>query len=133
MSVRDIEARLAGSVEDRVSQRLGYRETEVRLLQHDMMTLLTITPRPAVTELTPAAANRRMGSQLLMDASPDRPITLFLVEIPRTYSAEIIRGDVNWFIQTDGEEELACYPLSITRKDARWEVILSPNRNGEYL
>lgn len=124
MTVRDLEARLKGQVEDKVLGRLGYRETSVMTPKG-----IVIEPRPQVLELDSQAATRALGGQLLMDLSgSDRPITTYQVTIPRTYPASDIRVEGVWVLDTDGEGTLECRLVEVTRKDAYWVLLLVPQR-----
>jgi len=124
MSVRDLEARLAGSVEDKVLQRLGYREIDVRLPSG-----LLVTPRPICYEVSEAEKNRSLSSQVLLDLQNEsRPTTIYHLEIPRTYTAQEIRDDGVYTLTIDNEGTLETYPLSILRKDSRWVILLGVQR-----
>jgi hypothetical protein len=128
-TVREIEARLAGSIEDRVSQRLGYREQSVRLPGGQI-----VEPRPLVKELNANQQKAKFSEQILTELSGSyRPATIWEVKIPRTYPPELIRVEGVWAIQSDGEQAVDCYPLSILRTDARWVVYLTPQRRGTLI
>ena len=123
-TVREIEARLARDIEDKVLQRLGYRETEVLLPGGE-----PIDPRPPVLELTPQQSNRRFGEQVLKELSGAyRPAIIWEVRIPRTYAPEQVRVEGTWEVKPDGENGTVCIPLSIQRGDSRWVVYLTPQR-----
>ena len=131
MSVRDLAARLAGSVEDSISERLGYRETDVYL--PSLIGLgPKVTPRPIVEEQDIDSALRSSAGAILTEYSDRRPVTLFKVQIPRTYSSTVILAEGVWGLQTDGQALISCYPAAITRTDTRWKVYLIPNRNESF-
>lgn len=126
MSVREIEARLASTVEDKVLQRLGYREAEVNLPD-----LTVVQPRPPVRELTQGQARQRVAEQVLTSLTEGyRPVTLFEVLVPRTYPPSQVRAEGVWRVHLDGEEPTDCKALLIQRGDARWSVILAPQRRS---
>lgn len=130
MSVREIEARLAGSVEDKVSQRLGYRESRVWLPSLSGRGA-EVEPRPIVKELSGSEARRNYAEGLLEGLGGGfRPTTLLEVAIPRTYPPETVRTEGVWHLQSEGEPEIQCIPLSIRRTDARWVVTLAPQRRN---
>ena len=124
MSVREIEARLASQVEDKVLERLGYREAEVTLPDRTV-----VQPRPPVRELTQAQAKQKVAEQILTSLTEGyRPVTLFEVLVPRTYPPSQVRAEGVWGISLDGEDPTDCKALLIHRGDARWSVILAPQR-----
>lgn len=124
MSVREIEARLAGQVEDKVLERLGYRECTVILPDGT-----EVQPRPSVKELTAAQAKQQVAEQILTTISEGyRPVTLFQVGIPRTYPPAQVRAEGVWKLHLDDEEPTDARALLIRRDDARWWVILAPQR-----
>ena len=124
MSVRDIEARLASQVEDQVLQRLGYREASVSLPDATV-----VEPRPPVKEMSQQQARQAVGEQILTSLGSEyRPVTLFEVQVPRTYPPAQVRAEGVWTLALDGEEPTDCRALLITRKDARWVIILAPQR-----
>jgi len=125
MSVRDLEARLARDVEDKLLERLGYRETDIWLPSGAI-----IDPRAQVTEHpSDSALKNSLPSQVLVELGrASRPMTLYEVRLPRTWSAAEIRAEGAWGLQTEGQGRVSCYPLSIDRKDARWIIFLAPQR-----
>lgn len=128
-TVREIEARLASQVEDKVLERLGYRE-------YSILTPLgeTITPRPEVGEMSASQVKRQFGEQILTElATANRPATVWKVAIPRTYTPSQIRIEGVWQVHPDNELAVDCYPLSIERYDARWVVYLTPQRRGSLI
>lgn len=128
-SVREIEARLAGQVEDKVLERLGYREYKIVTPLGEI-----IEPRPDVSEMTTHAVKRQFGEQILTElATGNRPATIWKVAIPRTYTPQQIRIEGVWQVHPDDELAVDCYPLTIERFDARWVVYLTPQRRGSLI
>ena len=125
MSVRELEARLARDVEDKVLERLGYRETQIWLPSGEL-----ITPLPEVTEHQ--SSDRLKGKlppQVLTELeSASRPLTIYEVKVPRTWDASEIRAEGVWRLQSTQQLQISCYPITIDRKDARWIVYLAPQR-----
>lgn len=128
-TVRQTEARLAGDVEDKILQRLGYREYEITLPNGEI-----VTPRPKTSELSSQQASRAFSEQILNELSGShRPATIWKVEIPRTYPPSKIRTEGVWVVTPDEEMSVSCYPLTIERYDARWTVYLTPQRRGSLI
>ena len=123
-TLREIEATLASTIEDKVLERLGYRELAVLLPTGEL-----IDPRPKAREMTAAEQKNRFSQQILEDLGGSfRPATIWVVEIPRTYTPDQVRIEGVWTVQPDDEKVMDCYPLSIEKHDARWTVYLTPQR-----
>lgn len=123
-TLREIEAGLASTIEDKVLQRLGYRELRVVLPTGE-----EVEPRPKAKELTAADQKNRFSQQILQELGAGfRPATIWKVEIPRTYTPDQVRIEGVWTVQSDGEKVMDCYPLTIEKHDARWSVYLTPQR-----
>ena len=123
-TLREIEAGLASTIEDKVLERLGYRELAVVLPTGEV-----VEPRPKAQELSAADQKNKFSQQILQELGGSfRPATIWKVEIPRTYRPDQVRIEGVWTVQPDGERVMDCYPLSIERHDARWTVYLTPQR-----
>lgn len=123
-TLREIEAGLASTIEDKLLERLGYRELAVVLPTGEL-----VEPRPKSKELSAVEQKNRFSQQILQELGGSyRPATIWKVDIPRTYPPNTVRIEGVWVVQADGEQATDCYPLSIERDDARWTVYLTPQR-----
>lgn len=125
MSVRELEARLARDVEDKILGRLGYRETDVWLPG----AVDPMEPRPEVAEVTQSEYARVLPEQVLMELGKAvRPVQVYKLRIPRTWTPEQIRVPGTWYLKTDGQAKAPMLTLAVYMEDARWIVYLSTLR-----
>lgn len=127
MSVRDIQVRLGGQVEDNILGRLGYREFTVSI---------------GGTELTYPPAIKQMNLKAYSDSQlrgfadalggQGNPIAYFEVRVSRLEPESLIRSFVYWVLTREGFQA-ECLPVDIRVNDDRYVVTLAViKQNGVY-
>lgn len=121
-NLRRLEVRLGQSLDDRLNQKLGYREYRVTPPSG-----VPIEPRPLVVQIDMNRINETMAGYLLQ-MSPDSrmPNALYKVHVSRNFSyAEFTQGG-SWFIQRDDwTEPTETAIVHHVEKDARIELTLA--------
>jgi len=117
MTVRDVEVRLA-SLEDRILDRLGYREYQLTI-GTDVVAILPGTEQKNITsysdEQLRGFANRLGGN--------GNPIGIFKLKISREVPEATVRQLKYWRLSREGYIA-DCLPLDIKVTDSRYEVLL---------
>lgn len=120
-NLRKLEVRLGQNVEDRLLQRLGYREYLVTAPSGD-----EISPRPRVEQIDINRISETLAAELLR-MSPDArmPNALYKVYLSRNFDyAEFTEGGT-WLLQRDDwDEATSCAIFHHQEKDARIELTL---------
>ena len=117
MTVRDVEVRLS-SLEDRILDRLGYREYTLTI-KDEVIDILPGVQQKNITSYSPSQLQGfadRLGGQ-------GNPISIFNLAISREVPEATIRAFGYWTLSRDGYTA-ECLPLDIKVTDSRYQVLL---------
>lgn len=120
-NLRKLGVKLGQRIDDRINQKLGYREYEVTPPSG-----IPINPRPLVRQVDINRISEAMAAQLLQSSQDAvMPNALYTVQLSREFSyAEFTEGG-SWFIKRDDwEEATECAIAHHLEKDYRIELTL---------
>lgn len=125
MSVRRVEVRLTNT-EDKVLQRLGYREYEVSILTTPPT---VVSPPPKVTNTNQSQLGPDQLESFLQMGGYGNVSSLYTVEISRLFPEALVRGPYYWQVSRDGYVA-RCLLVSVQTLDSRYRVILGVLKDG---
>jgi len=125
-NLRKLEVRLGQNLEDKLNQKLGYREYAVIPPSG-----VSIEPRPLVEQIDLNRVSSTLATSLIQSAQGESgldagiPNALYKVHLSRNFSYEEFTQGGTWQIQRDDwQDPTSCYIAHHRETDARIELIL---------
>ncbi|CBA17876.1 virion structural protein [Acaryochloris phage A-HIS2] len=126
-TVREIEVNLGQTVDDRVSQLLGYREYTVTLPDGTVLS----QDRPKVTQMKYDRLSQEVAAEVLRITN-NIPNNVYNVRISRNIPEDSVRFGGDWVIQRDGRQAITCALAGITERNAWLDCTLVVLKNTTF-